>query len=65
VWNANGLTQRMKDVEVFLNTQKIDILLVSKTHFTEQNYVKIPTYITYAINCLDGKAHAGSAVIMI
>jgi hypothetical protein len=28
-----------KDVEVFRSTQKIDILLVYETHFTEQNYV--------------------------
>jgi exonuclease III len=27
-WNANGLLQRIKE-EVFLNTQKIDVLLVS------------------------------------
>jgi hypothetical protein len=45
-WNADRLTQRMKDVEVFLNTQKTDILLVSEIHFTERNYVKIPTYTT-------------------
>jgi hypothetical protein len=54
----------MKEVEVFLNTQKIDILLVSETHFTEQNYVNIPNYIAYATNHPDGIAHAGSAIII-
>jgi hypothetical protein len=39
--------------EIFLNTQKTDILSVSKTRFTEQNYVKIPTYTTYITNHLD------------
>jgi hypothetical protein len=34
---------------------------VSKTRFTEQNYVKIPTYTTYITNHLDRWAHAGSA----
>jgi exonuclease III len=63
-WNANGLTQRIKEVEVFLNTQKIDIFLVSETHFTERNYVNIPYYITYATSHLDGRAHAGSAIII-
>jgi exonuclease III len=63
-WNANGLLQRIKEVEVFLNTQKIDILLVSETHFTEQNYVNILNYITYATNHLDRRAHAGSAIII-
>jgi exonuclease III len=63
-WNANGLLQRVKAVEVFLNTQKIDILLVSETHFTEQNYVNIRNYITYATNHPDGRAHASSAIII-
>jgi exonuclease III len=63
-WNANGLLQCIKEVEVFLNTQKIDVLLVSETHFTEQNYVNIPNYITYATNHPDGRAHAGSAIII-
>jgi hypothetical protein len=39
--NANGLTQSIKEVEVFLNTQKIDILLLPESHFTEHNYVNI------------------------
>jgi exonuclease III len=54
----------MKAVEVFLNTQKIDILLVSETHFTEQNYANIPNHTTYATNHPDGRAHAGSVIII-
>jgi exonuclease III len=63
-WNANWLIQHIKEVEVFLNTQKIDILLVSETHFKEQNYINTPNYITYATNHPDCKAHAGSAIII-
>jgi exonuclease III len=63
-WNANGLFQRIKEVEVFLNTQKIDILLVSETRFTEQNYVNIPNYITHATNHPDARAHARSPIII-
>jgi hypothetical protein len=63
-WNANALLQRIKEVEVFINTQNIDILLVSETHFTEQNYVNIPNYITYATNHPDEKAPTGSAIII-
>jgi hypothetical protein len=43
-WNAIELNQQMKDIEVFINTQKIDIPLVSDIHFTEQNYINISTY---------------------
>jgi hypothetical protein len=42
----------------------IDILLASETPFTERNYVNIPTYITNATNHPDGRAHAGSAIII-
>jgi hypothetical protein len=62
-WKANGLTQRIK-VEVFLNTRKTDVLLVSETHFTEHSYVNVPNYITYATNHPDGTAHADSAIII-
>jgi exonuclease III len=58
VWNENGLTKLVKEVEVFLNTQETDILLVSETHFTEQNFVKISTYTSYATNHPDGRDHA-------
>jgi hypothetical protein len=33
---------------------------MSETHFTEQNYVNI----SYATNHPDGRAHAGSAIII-
>jgi exonuclease III len=64
-WNENGLTQRITEVEAFLNTQKTDFLLVlCETHFTERNYVKIPTYTTCSTNRPDGTAHAGSGIIV-
>jgi hypothetical protein len=37
---------------------------VPETYFTEQNYVKIPTYTTYATNHTAGTAHARSAIII-
>jgi hypothetical protein len=51
-------------VEVFVNTQKIGTLLVSENHFTERNYVKLPTYTTYIAHPPDQRAYAGSAVII-
>jgi hypothetical protein len=38
--------------------------LAFETHFTQQNYVNIPNYITYATNHPDGRAHAGSAIVI-
>jgi exonuclease III len=59
-WNANGLTPHLKEVEVFLNIQKIDILLVSETHFTRRYYIKIPNYIAYDTKHPNWRAHAGT-----
>jgi hypothetical protein len=56
------LTQRIKKVELFLSTQKIDILFVTEMNFTEQNSVNVPNYITYVTNHTDGTAHSGSAI---
>jgi hypothetical protein len=47
------VTQRIKEVEVFLCTQKTDTLLVSATHCAERNATSLP----------DGRAHAGSAIM--
>jgi hypothetical protein len=35
---------------------------VFNIHFTEQYYIHIPKYNTYATNHLDGTAHAGSSI---
>jgi hypothetical protein len=37
---------------------------VSETHFTERNYIKIPNYIAYDTKHRDGRAHAGTAIII-
>jgi hypothetical protein len=46
------------------STQKIDIFLISKTHFTERNYIKLPNYISYDTKHPDGGAHAGTAILI-
>jgi hypothetical protein len=58
------MTQRMKEVNIFINTQKTDIILVFETHFTRRNYLKIPTYTTYATNHPDVASPAGSPTII-
>lgn len=63
-WNANGLAQHSQDVQLFINIHKIDILLVSETHFTDRNYFKIPNYTVHISNHPDNTAHGGCAVII-
>lgn len=63
-WNANGVLNKKHDLEVFLNTQHIDICLVSETHMTNQSYLKIRGYKTYHTIHPDNQAKGGSAVII-
>ena len=49
-WNANGLAQHKGEVQLFLQQNKIDILLVSKTHFITKTHFQIPQYNTYYTN---------------
>ena len=64
LWNANGLTQRRHEIEIFLITEKIDILLISETHFTSKSYFSIPGYNCYHSLHPDDRAHAGTAIII-
>lgn len=48
-WNANGLLQHLSELETFLRNERIDICLISETHFTKQSYVKIRHFSCYYI----------------
>ena len=63
-WNANGITNHIQEIILFLNINKIDILLISETHATNRTYAKIPNYTVYFANHPDNQAHAGAAVII-
>ena len=60
----DGLSPNKDEVELLLNLHKIDILLVSETHFTASNNVKTKNYDNYGTNHLDGTAPARAAVIV-
>jgi exonuclease III len=62
-WNANGLKNHLQEIILFININKIDILLVLENHTTEHTFVKIPHSINYA-NPPDGTTQAGSTTIM-
>lgn len=64
LWNANGLTQRRQELALFADTNKIDIMLISETHFTHKNYLNIRGYNIYDTKHPDGTAHGGTAIII-
>lgn len=64
IWNANGLSQHTLEVKSFLELYKIDILLISETHFTKKSHFKIDSYKLYHTMHPDGTAHGGSAILI-
>ena len=75
LWNANGLAQHKFELELFLKQQQIDVLLISETHFTDKNYLKIHSYTLlqnttptkynfYHTQHPSGKAHGGTGIII-
>lgn len=63
-WNANGILQHAQELEIFLWEQKIDVCLVSETHFSKENYLKIKGYKLYHTIHPDNTARGGSAVLI-
>jgi len=64
LWNANGLTNHKLELQTFLNMHKIDIALISETHFTARKMFKVPHYSVYHTIHPDDTAHGGAAVII-
>ena len=64
LWNANGVTQQKFELELFLKQQQIDVMLISETHFTDKNYLKIHGYNFYHTSHPNGKAHGGTGIII-
>jgi exonuclease III len=63
-WNANGLAQRISELEVFLNIKKIDICLISESHFTITSYAKIRGYQCYQALHPAERARGGTAIFI-
>jgi hypothetical protein len=39
--NANGLAQHAEELRTFISYHKIDVMLISETHFTEKKLLQI------------------------
>lgn len=49
---------------MLINEHKLDILLISESHFTDRSQVNIKNFTTYSTQHPDGTAHAGTALIV-
>lgn len=63
-WNANGLLQHQQELQTILELEKIDVCLISETHFTKQSSIKFRGYNTYHTIHPHNTARGGSAVII-
>ena len=63
-WNANGLSQHKNELQMFLLTHNIDVLLISESHFTTKSHFRIPNYFTYHTNHPSGTARGGTAILI-
>lgn len=64
IWNANGLSKHRQELEIFLNYHKIDILLISETHFTSKTFFRIKGYNLICSNHPADTARGGSAILI-
>ena len=64
LWNANGLAQHVDEVKNYIQNQKLDIMLISETHFTKQSYFEIPSYTIYDTQHPHGTTRGGTAIII-
>jgi hypothetical protein len=46
-WKANAFLQQKENLIVTLVDQKIDVCLISETHFTRESYMKLRAFGIY------------------
>jgi len=64
LWNANGLSSHPLELQAFLDMHKIDIALISETHFKSRTVFRLPHYTVFHSIHPDDTAHGGAAVII-
>jgi len=64
LFNANGLKNHVNQLQSVLFNKRIDIALISESHFTKHSYISIPGYSLIKSNNPDGTAHGGAAILI-
>lgn len=63
-WNANGILPHKLELQAILNNHNIDIAMISESHLTPTENIKILGYKSYQSNHPDNTAHAGSVILI-
>jgi len=61
-WNANGLLNQQQELQAILDINKIDVCLISETHFTKQSFIKFRGYKIYHTIHPGNAARGGSSI---
>lgn len=64
LWNANGLKNHKNELITILYEKRIDIALITETHFAPNTKFSIPGYKLISAPHPDNTAHAGSAILI-
>lgn len=63
-WNINGLSPNIHELETIIKCNKLDVVLISESHTTSSSSYHIEGFKIYHTPHPDGRAHAGSAVVI-
>jgi hypothetical protein len=64
LWNANGLTNHKNELFMILNEKRIDIALISETHFKPNTKFSFPRYSIFFSFHSDSTTHGSAAIII-
>lgn len=64
LFNANGLKNHLLELQSVLNNKRIDIALITETHFTSFSHMHIPGYRLHKTNHPDNTAHGCVAILV-
>lgn len=63
-FNANGLKNHITELQTVLYNKRIDIALITETHFTKYSKIFISGYKLLKTNHPDNTAHGGVAILI-
>ena len=61
-WNVNGLKNHKDEILFTLQDKRIDIALISDTHFKNIYFLHLPGHRLHQTNHQDGTTHTGAAI---
>jgi len=64
IFNANGLKNHAIELQNVLHNKRVDIALITETHFTKYFTIHIPGYKLFKTNHPDGTDHGGVAILI-